>query len=316
MASPHSIFTEMVSTTLRQHETKVADNVSNHNALYARLKKRGKLKVVSGGYEIVRPLDYAENSTYQRYSGYETLNIQASEVISAAKYDWKQAAVHVTASGLEIRQNSGKEAILSLAEARTENAMRTFSNNLSEDIYSLGTADGNKQVGGLQQILTTDGTGTVGGIDSSVHSWWRNKFIDGNGATSSTIRGKMNELWLDTVRGSDRPDIVVSSNELFTLYWNSLQDLQRYASADEASAGFTALKFVDADVIHDGGSGILANRMYFLNTNYLELVAHKDANLTTLDEKTSVNQDAVVIPIIWQGNLVCSNRARQGVLFD
>ena len=56
--------------------------------------------------------------------------------------------------------------------------------------------------------------------------------------------------------------------------------------------------------------------MYFLNTNYLELVAHQDANLTALDEKMSVSQDAVVIPIIFQGNLYCSNRSLQGVAFD
>jgi hypothetical protein len=75
MASPNSTFTEMVTTTLRNHPTEVADNVSKHNALYRRLKQGGKIKKLSGGYEIVRPLDYAENATFQRYSGYDALNI-------------------------------------------------------------------------------------------------------------------------------------------------------------------------------------------------------------------------------------------------
>ena len=178
MASPNSAFTEMVSATLRNHPAEIADNVSSHNALFARLRKRGKLKVVGGGFEIVRPLDYAENSTYQRYSGYEQLNVQASDVISSARYDWKQAAVHVTASGLEVRQNSGKERIIDLAAARARNAMRTMANNLSVDLYSLGTADGVEQIGGLQQIITQDGTGTVGGIDASTYTFWKNKFKD------------------------------------------------------------------------------------------------------------------------------------------
>ena len=43
---------------------------------------------------------------------------------------------------------------------------------------------------------------------------------------------------------------------------------------------------------------------------------HRDANWTTLDEKMSVNQDAVVIPLIWQGQLTTSNRSVQGVLID
>jgi hypothetical protein len=29
-----------------------------------------------------------------------------------------------------------------------------------------------------------------------------------------------------------------------------------------------------------------------------------------------VNQDAVVIPMLWMGNLVCSNRSLQGLLLD
>ena len=56
--------------------------------------------------------------------------------------------------------------------------------------------------------------------------------------------------------------------------------------------------------------------MYFLNTNYLELIAHRDANWTVDDEKVSINQDAVVIPMFWQGQLVCSNRNLQGILID
>ncbi len=63
MASPNATFTEMVTTTLRNHPDEVADNVSQHNALYRRLKVNGKIRKLDGGYEIVRPLDYAENST-------------------------------------------------------------------------------------------------------------------------------------------------------------------------------------------------------------------------------------------------------------
>ena len=54
--------------------------------------------------------------------------------------------------------------------------------------------------------------------------------------------------------------------------------------------------------------------MYFLNTDYLKLCVHKDANMTEVAEQRAINQDAVIIPIIWQGNMVCSNRKLQGVI--
>jgi hypothetical protein len=128
----------------------------------------------------------------------------------------------------------------------------------------------------------------------------------------------MNALHLSCVRGGDKPDLIVSTHDFFSAYWESLQDLQRYASADEAEAGFQTLRYATASVIFDDNAnfGKTAERMYFLNTNYLELIAHRDANWTVDDEKVSINQDAVVIPMFWQGQLVCSNRSLQGILID
>jgi hypothetical protein len=320
MASPNSTFTEMVTTTLRRHPTDIADNVSQHNALYRRLSKKGNVETISGGYEIVKPLDYAENSTYQRYSGYDALNIGASDVLSAAKYDWMQAAVHVTASGRELRMNSGREALINLTDARLKNAKRTAANNMSLDIYSDGALT--NQMGGLAHIIQTNGQGTVGGINSTTYTFWRNQFREASGTnavTAGNIKDEMMVLWLTCVRGNDKPDLIVSSHDYYTLFWKSLTDLQRYASADEAKLGFNALKFLDADVIFDNQSTnftTTAEKMYFLNTNYLGLIAHSAANWNTLDEKMSTNQDAEVIPIIWQGNMVCSNRSLQGILLD
>jgi hypothetical protein len=317
MASANSTFTEMVTTTLREHPTTVADNVSDHNALYRRMKTKGNIKTLDGGYEIVRPLDYAENSTFQRYSGFDTLNIGASDVLSAAKYSWVQSAVHVVASGLELRQNSGKNQLVNLATARTKNAMRTAANNMSVDIYSSGALS--NQMGGLAHIIQTDGGGTVGGIVSTTYTFWKNQFLEMTETPSkSTIKTWMNKVWLLCVRGTDKPDLLVASHDFFGFYWESLQDLQRYASADSATAGFQSLKYVTADIMFDSNSnfGVTAEKLYFLNTDYLELAVHKEANWTTLDEKMSVNQDGVVIPIIWQGQMVCSNRSLQGVLID
>lgn len=319
MASPNSTFTEMVTTTLRNHPSEITDNVSGNNALYRRLKSAGRIKTLSGGYEIVRPVDYQNNSTFQRYSGYDTLNIGASDVLSAAKFAWVQSAVHITASGAELRMNAGKEQIVDLAEARLTNAKRTASNYMSLDIYGSGALT--NQMGGLAHIIQTAGTGTVGGIDSSTYTFWQNKYreISGTNAwTSSTITGEMNALWLSLCRGADKPNLIVSTHDFYAAYEASLQTLQRFTSTTDAAAGFASLKYKSADVIFDSNTNFstTGERMYFLNTDYLELVAHKQANWTVLDEKMSINQDAVVIPIIWQGQMVCSNRSLQGILID
>lgn len=323
MASPNSTFTEMVTTTLRNHPSDIADNVSGNNALYRRLQTKGNIKKLDGGYSIVRPLDYQNNATFQRYSGFDTLNINASDVLTSAQYEWVQSAINVVASGRELRMNSGREQIISLAAARTKNAMRTAANYMSIDLYSSGALS--NQMGGLAAIITTNGTGTVGGINSGTYTFWANQFLEMSGTNSwskANIKEEMTKLWLNTVRGNDKPDLIVLSHDFYTAYIASLQDLQRWTNnenSNKATVGFDSVKFMaNADVIFDSNSNFstTAERGYFINSDYLELVSHRDANWTTMDEKASVNQDGVVIPVLWMGQLVCSNRARQGIMID
>lgn len=319
MASPNATFTEMVTTTLRNHPSQVADNVSGNNALYRYLKAKKRIRLESGGYEIVCPIDYQNNATFQRFSGYDMLNVGASDVLSAAKYPWVQSAINVVASGLELRNNSGREQLIKLASARVTNAQRTASNYMSLDLYGSGALT--NQLTGLAGIIQTNGLGTVGGIDSSVFTFWQNKYREAAGTNTiakASIKGEMNALWLALVRGTDKPDLIVSTHDFYAMYWESLQDNQRFASSSSAAAGFETLKYISADMVFDSNANFATTgeRMYFLNTDYLELVVHRDANWTTLDKRVSTNQDAEVIPIIWQGQLVCSNRSLQGILID
>lgn len=325
MPSPNSVFTELVTTTFRKHRKDIKDNVSKNNALLRYIVDKGNAKVSEdGGLSIVEPLDYATNSTYQRYSGYDTLNIGASDVISAAEYQWRQIAINVVASGQELRINKGESRLINLVKSRTKNAIRTFKNNFSSDLYSDGTLS--NQINGLQALVPDAGAGVVGGIDSSVWTFWKNKVqsaaapIQGGGAItpgSATMESLMLGLWLAMVRGDDAPNLIIADNNYFMFYEQSQTSLKRYTSdggAGSANGGFTALKYKNADVIFDGGSGIPSNHMYFLNTDYLYLVAHSDADMTVMDEMKPVNQDAAVVPVLWMGNLVCSNRSQQGVL--
>lgn len=319
MASPNSTFTELVTTTMRHHKKKVVDNVTKNNALLTLMKERGNIKTdAAGGYEIAIPLSYAENSTYQRYSGYDTLNIGASDVLSAAKYDWAQVALHVTASGREVKINNSQERMINLVKSRVDVAMATAANNMSIDIYSDGALT--NQIAGLANIIQNDGTGTVGGIVSGTYTFWKNKFkeVSGTGATFATLKAAMNAEWLSQTRGADKPDLIVMSHDFYAIYEGGLQDLQRYADAKMASAGFEALKYKSASVIFDDNTnfGTTAEKAYFLNTKYLYLMEHPEARWTEDDEKVPVNQDAVVVPIYWMGAMCTSNRSLQGVVID
>jgi hypothetical protein len=300
--------------------------VTKNNALLARLKQRGNIKTFSGGNVILQELSFAANGNAGWYAGYDLLPIAAQDVISAAQYDIKQAACPVTISGLEQLQNAGKEQIIDLLEARVSVGESSMANLIAQGVYSDGTGAAGKQVDGLlKQVSKAPATGVVGGIDRGTWNFWRNQTFDfttdGSAAVSpSNIQQYMNALWAKLVRGMDRPDLVVLDNKLWSFYMASLQAIQRFTSSDDAKLGFVTVKFMDADVVLDGGIGgfMPTETGYFLNTKYIHYRPHRDRNMVPLSpgQRYSVNQDAAVQILAWAGNLTMSGSQFQGVMFE
>jgi|SRR6185312_11395985 len=321
--NPSSTLTEIVTTTLRNRTGKAADNVTKNNALLKRLRKKGNVKPVSGGRTIVQELEYAENGTFKRYSGYENLNISPSDVFTGAEFNYAQAAVAVSVSGLEMIQNTSEERVIDLLGGRIKNAERTLANNISLDCYSDGTADGGRQIGGLQLLVPATNTNTVGGINASTYSFWQNISFSsatngGSALTSANVQSYMNRVWVQLVRGADRPDLIIADNNYWRAYLESLQAIQRITRDDgDGEIGFDSLKYMSADVVLDGGygGGAPSNTMYFLNTDYLFFRPHSERNFAPIgDDRFAVNQDAMVKLIGFAGNMTVSNRRLQGLL--
>jgi len=311
MASPN--LSEIVTTTLKNRSKSLADNVSNHNALLRRMRENGNTTTVTGR-DITRELEYADNGTVQFYSGYETLDVSPADVLSAAVYSYKQLAGNVTISGLEQIKNSGTEALINLLEARINVLEKSMMNSLSTSLYSDGTGTSGKEVGGLQLLVADAGTGTVGGINSSTYSFWQNVQTTATSSAFSTtnVQADMNNIYLQLVRGADSPDLIMAGTNAYKAFLGSLQAIQRITSDDMARSGFTSVQYLNSDVVFD--SSCNTNRMYFLNTDYLRLEVAASRNFVPGEAKMSVNQDALVTPMFWSGNLTCSNRALQGVI--
>jgi hypothetical protein len=132
-------------------------------------------------------------------------------------------------------------------------------------------------------------------------------------ASATTIQTAMNTAWLNVIRGSDMPDMIVAGTTYYTHYWDSLLANQRFTSDSEAGAGFTNLVYKgNVPVIFDDQCA--ATRMYMLNTDYLFVRPAKGRWLKPLPDKSSVNQDAMVMPIVLAGNMTVSNRSLQAVI--
>lgn len=331
MAFANSSISDIIATNIQSRTGELADNVTNNNALLRRLKERGNVKTFSGGNVILQEIMYNDAATdnTNSYSGYEVLNVSQNSPISAAQFSITQYAAAISISGLEMIQNSGKEAIIDLLDGRMMVAEAQLANRISGDIYLDGTGNSGKNITGLgAAVPDAPSTGTYGGINRASFSFWRSaKFsgvTDGGSATSaSNIQSYMDALAVQLIRGTDKPDLIVCDNNYYKLYLQSLQSIQRISDGGNSAvgAGFASLKYYGAgmasDVILDGGIGndATANHMWFLNTKYMMFRPHADRNFVPIGgERQAVNQDAIVKLIGFAGNLTSSGPQFCGVL--
>ena len=329
MAFANSSVSDIIATTIQSRSGELADNVTNNNPLLLKLKSKGNVRPFSGGNVILEEIMYNDTSTNNTnsYSGFETLNISPNSPISAAQFSIAQYASAVTISGLEMLQNSGKEAIIDLLEGRIKVAEAQLSNRINLDLYGNGTGNGGKNLTGLAAaVADSPASGTYGGINRATWSFWQNQAFSGvtNGGaavSAANIQSYMTQLAIKLVRGTDKADLIVADNNYYNLYVNSLQAIQRVTDPEMAGSGFASLKFygggTSADVVLGGGIGNQepANHMYFLNTDYIFFRPHKDRNFVPIGgERQSVNQDAIVKLIGWAGNLTTSGAQFNGVL--
>ena len=342
MAFANSDISDIIATTIQHRSGTLADNVENNNALIRRLKAKGNVRTFSGGNVILEEVMYTDPTSINvnSYSGYEPLNVGSNSPISAAQFSIAQYAGAITMSGLEMLQNSSKEAIIDLMEGRVKVTEAQLMNRIDYDAYQDGTGNGGKNLTGLAAAVPDDPTtGTYGAINRATWAFWRPQVYDastdgGAAASASNIQAYMTTLGLRLVRGSDKPDLWVADATYYGLYVNSLQAIQRITSetgSGAAGAGFgPELKFygggMAADVVMGGGvngdvntagtnGGATSSHMWALNTNYIHYRPHKDRNFVPIGgERQAVNQDAIVKLIGWAGNITMSGSQYQGVL--
>jgi hypothetical protein len=326
MAFPTST-TDIIVGAIESRRRKIADNVTKNNALLTHLKEKGRVLTVSGGNIILEELAFQENGNAGYYSGYDLLPVAAQDVLSAAQFSLKQAAVPVTISGLEKLQVGGKEEMIDLMKARLDVAESTLSNIITQGCYGDGTTFNGKSIVGLdaavESTATASQTSTYGGISRTTWSFWRSSCTSASATinTAATCQAVVNTAWADVVRGADQPDLGIMDTNFWKDWMASLQAIQRFTTADTGKLGFASSKYMNMDIYLDGGVGGFAGdavsthgTFYLLNSKFLKFRPHKDRNFVALspDRRYAVNQDAEVAILAFAGALTVSGARYNG----
>lgn len=319
MATP--IGTDVVTSLARRFILpEVADVVYGQNILFYRLNKANK-RIVRGGTQIEAPFMYSRFSNGGPYQGYDALDVAPNDTIKNGAWDWKQHYVPVTVDGLTLIKTDSPEAIADFLRKYFEQAEMEMAENLSVGLFSDGTNA--KEIDGLEAAVDDGGVAaTYGGLTRSANTWLNST---DDSSTATLALSTLQTLQGNVGRGSQQPTLILSRQEQYNRFWNLCQTDQTFytptgGATDDvlAQAGFTNILFnnipwvVDANVFD--GPNTSNSAILMLNENYLHWAVSPRADFYLEDFQSPVDQDVMVAKLLWAGNLVCNNPARQGKL--
>lgn len=343
----------LLTTTLRNMQPRLHDNITRSNKLVAWLVANGRVRREDGGERVKVPLMHAQNSTADIYSGYGTLDTTPQDGITSAFYTWSQLAVTISISRLEERQNSGQHRLISLLQSKTmqaEVSIKELLNNCivagritsgatsAQGQYSarVGRLDSGA-VGPLPLAALIDVTASrsvsIGNINGSTYSFWRNQATASSGATFAAMKQEMNQVYNDCSRGTGgAPDLEIADQRAWEQYFNGLQSQERFVIDNPRTvnilAGSEAIKHrgaamiwdevvpdpdTNAEVVDSIGT-VTTSTIYMLNTQTWEYVVDQSTDFITTPFVRPENQDARVAQILWLGAMCVNNRRKNGVL--
>ena len=340
----------LLTTSLRSVQPRLHDNITRGNKIVSWLDSRGRTRTVDGGERIAIPLMHAQNSTADIYSGYGILDTTPQDGITTAFYTWAQLAVSIAISRLEKRQNSGKAKILDLLEAKTmqaEVSIKELLNNCLVQGRLTATAAASQftaRVGRLDSgasgplpipaiiDVTNDRSVSIGNINGSTYSFWRNTATNSAASSFVTLRNELNQTYNLVSRGvGGSPDFILADRIGWEQYWLAISTLERYVIDDKKTldvlGGSDALKFRGATMIWDevvpdpqasanllDGGTIAESVYYFINSAAMDFVTDSSSDFITTPFVRPENQDASVAQILWMGAVGTNNRRKLGVL--
>lgn len=315
----------LYSSTWALRMPEIHDNIFKSRVFWAWLTGNGRMKTIDGGVHIEERLKYAKNETFKSIGLGGTVDIVPTDNITLSKWQWKYVVGSLVSYWVHRMKNNGKSALANMVSDDIETAQESATVETTRQIYLDGTGNGSLDFDGLQNIVADDPTtGTVGGIDSSTYTWWRNQFRDCT-AINFAVDGRdyMSNMLNRCNDGAAHIDMIHTSQTLWEQYETEIAALQLVMPTESkrnkiADLGFDTLWFRNIPITYDKNlPSALNTSMYFLNSKTLRLIRHTKAWFRLGDwYQVQGQSDDRAAHILTAGNLVCNNRRRNGVLFN
>lgn len=321
-AQTNTVITPIVATAAEARSKMSAQAIRQNNPVLYKIEKNNH-REFPGGQLIRERVTLTETANAGAYSGFDRLAVGADRGHTAADFKIKFHYANVVISGEEQILTAGPNSQDNLIDLELTRALTTLKNNVSAGIYSTGAG---KEITGLQNMVTAVAAGTVagrkasgsyGGIPRANWANWRelaSSYAANSPTTSANIQDRFRQLIHRLVRDSEGVNCIVVDTAFYILFVNSFAANERFQNTEMAKAGFKSVTFEGVEIINGGGVGgdAPSGIAFLLNTMHMNFYTVKGRNFQTSEQKVATNQDAVVVPIYWAGNMTCSDLRMQG----
>lgn len=293
-------------------EMRKAANQWVENAALREMERQGVIQRISLGATIEAPLDYRANpDTAVLASDQDEASLVKTEVVTSASFNVAQISVPVVWTKGDDAKNPTENQKIALVKQILENGINSHDDLIEQCIFTTSTAGGD-ELNGLDNLVSSAGTGVVGGIDSSVETWWKN-YAD-TYTDASDVEATFTVAFNKAAKGSGatlQPKFMISGVTPHAMFEAGLQTLQRFTDTDEANAGFKVLAFKTCRYVFSQYGG---TKVYFLNPKNYNIVCSKQYFRDKGNTVEIPAQNAFVFKIYSALQAVVNNRSRLAVV--
>lgn len=312
-------------------ESVIADNRTIEALTGGKFKKKA-----GGGDRIQENVRLGNDHGGQSYSGYEAVNIDPVDNVVPAFYDWASYSMPIVISGYEKRHNNSKEKVFDLVSDKSMEAADFYQELINQHLWDVtvtaaSTGNSGKNIIPIPGLVSkTPTSGTVGLLDRSTYSAWRNKTKDGSGY-GTLAKFKMGITYMIqqcSAGAGGAPDTIISNMIAWRNYHNSMQEQVRYKAGDKASIGFTSLDVGGASFFWDAyvpdaetpgnstpDSPGTYDTVYFINSKFMKFYVCEGADFTTTEFVRPANQVASTALMLLDAQLVSNALRKHGVMY-
>lgn len=277
------------------------------SSLLMEMDRQGFIVRRSLGATIEVPLDYRVNPDAEFVTELQTFGMSKTEVLTAASYEIAELSVPVKWSKKDEATNPTENQKIALVAALLANAIDSHDDKLEAALFATST----NGFLGYGTHITTAGTGSDGGIDSSIETWDRNQqstYVD-----DTDIEAAFTTVYNAAAKGTGATHVstlMVSDGATQALFEGTQQALQRWNDTQSAKAGFKVLGFKTANYVFSQKAG---TSVFFSNPQDYQLVVSKEYFRDLGETEPIPNAQGFVKKLYSALQTVVLNRSRLGV---